>query len=469
MNVLPINVTAAVCHTSNSEVLLGIGWRGCIPWECKRDIARFRRATLQTINPRKRNAVLMGRGTWLSLRCKPLSGRLNVVLSSHAAKLKRQHEEMCGGSDHSEAASSSSTIDDRRYHNVLFYDTEFEEAVQLISAPNLNVESIWAIGGESVFRAAVQHPNFQTLHLTVIHERFKCDTFFPGEILLEGNLRLQKSELCIDGPRHVTFRTYTNEASSSNETEQTTDESVAAASVVSDDSKQTARGRRQAGRTIASSDDGIEDKSSSNSSSSSNDSRATTRPTDDHDFTSSITSVSSLDYDHQQQHRPPVANEKQYLKLVRRLLEHGCQKFDRTNVGTLSLFGAQMRFDLRDNTMPLITTKRVFWRVLVHELLWLVRGCTDADQLSAKNVFIWEQNSTREFLDKHGFVERQVGDLGPIYGFQWRHYGAEYVDRDTDYSGEGIRILLSFTGSSTANSLKLSPLSSSQESISCAG
>jgi thymidylate synthase len=96
-----------------------------------------------------------------------------------------------------------------------------------------------------------------------------------------------------------------------------------------------------------------------------------------------------------------------------------------------------MRFDLR-HSFPLLTTKRVFWRGVAEELLWFIKGCTDGNVLKEKNVHIWDMNGTREFLDNRGLSHREVGDLGPIYGFQWRHFGAKYVDKNTDYTGQGV-------------------------------
>ena len=130
--------------------------------------------------------------------------------------------------------------------------------------------------------------------------------------------------------------------------------------------------------------------------------------------------------------------ERQYLDLVRRVLAQGVLKADRTGVGTLSLFGATMRFCLRDQRFPLLTTKRVFWRGVVEELLWMVRGSTDARSLSSKGVHIWDGNGSRAFLDSLGLTGRREGDLGPVYGFQWRHFGARYVDCETDYAGQGV-------------------------------
>ncbi|XP_017023848.1 thymidylate synthase [Drosophila kikkawai] len=131
-------------------------------------------------------------------------------------------------------------------------------------------------------------------------------------------------------------------------------------------------------------------------------------------------------------------DEQQYLDLLDHIIANGERRIDRTQVGTLSVFGAQMRFNMRGESFPLLTTKRVFFRAVAEELLWFVAGKTDAKLLQAKNVHIWDGNSTREYLDKLGHTERAVGDLGPVYGFQWRHFGAEYRTCDDDYSGQGI-------------------------------
>jgi dihydrofolate reductase/thymidylate synthase len=96
-----------------------------------------------------------------------------------------------------------------------------------------------------------------------------------------------------------------------------------------------------------------------------------------------------------------------------------------------------MRFDLK-KSFPLLTTKRVFWRGVLEELLWFVAGDTNAKHLTDKGVKIWDANGSREFLDKRGLSHREEGDLGPVYGFQWRHFGAKYVDMHTDYTGQGV-------------------------------
>ncbi|GJE85119.1 thymidylate synthase [Phanerochaete sordida] len=134
-----------------------------------------------------------------------------------------------------------------------------------------------------------------------------------------------------------------------------------------------------------------------------------------------------------------VHDELQYLNLIRTVLETGETRPDRTGTGTLSVFAPpNLRFSLADATLPLLTTKRTFMRGILEELLWFVAGSTDARLLSAKGVKIWDGNGSKEFLAKRGLGHRREGDLGPVYGFQWRHFGAEYVDCETDYTGKGV-------------------------------
>lgn len=113
----------------------------------------------------------------------------------------------------------------------------------------------------------------------------------------------------------------------------------------------------------------------------------------------------------------------QYVQLVNTILNHGELRCDRTGVGTRAIFGGRLCFNLANNTMPLLTTKRVFWRGVVEELLWIIRGGTTTKPLVDVDVHIWDANGTREALDARGLREYKPGDLGPIYGWQCRHWG----------------------------------------------
>ncbi|XP_062377036.1 thymidylate synthase [Sardina pilchardus] len=130
-------------------------------------------------------------------------------------------------------------------------------------------------------------------------------------------------------------------------------------------------------------------------------------------------------------------DERGYLSQIEYILQNGFRKGDRTGTGVISVFGAQSRYSLRDQ-FPLLTTKRVFWKAIVEELLWFIKGSTNAKELSEKGVKIWDANGSRQFLDRNGFQQREEGDLGPVYGFQWRHYGAEYTHMHADYTGKGV-------------------------------
>ena len=141
--------------------------------------------------------------------------------------------------------------------------------------------------------------------------------------------------------------------------------------------------------------------------------------------------------------------EHQYLDLCRKILTEGTKKGDCTGTGTYSLFGAQMRFSLENGQFPLLTTKKTFLRGITEELLWFIRGSTNAKgflfqfivfiyqlfpELHDKKVHIWDANGSRKFLDSRGLHNREEWDLGPVYGFQWRHFGAEYGSMHDDYS-----------------------------------
>ena len=132
--------------------------------------------------------------------------------------------------------------------------------------------------------------------------------------------------------------------------------------------------------------------------------------------------------------RKPFENieEHTYLDLMRRILETGKSNDDRTGVGTMSVFGAMLKFQLRD-TFPISTTKRIPLRMIFEELMLYISGRTDNRILQEKGIHIWDGNTSREFLDSRGLVEYREGDFGETYGFNMRHYCGTYQGCDTEY------------------------------------
>lgn len=130
-------------------------------------------------------------------------------------------------------------------------------------------------------------------------------------------------------------------------------------------------------------------------------------------------------------------DENQYLNLIKDILEEG--EFQESRNGLTKIVSSSvMHFSLENGKIPILTTKRVFWKSCLRELFWFIKGDTNNKHLKEKNVKIWNGNGSREFLDSRNLQHLKEDDLGPIYGHQWRFFNAEYSSCEENYEGKGV-------------------------------
>jgi thymidylate synthase len=134
--------------------------------------------------------------------------------------------------------------------------------------------------------------------------------------------------------------------------------------------------------------------------------------------------------------------DHEYLRVLKRVLKDGTKQEGRNGEVRVCI-GDMMRFSLENGRVPFISTKRLAWKTCLRELLWFIRGNTSATELAAEGCHIWDANGSREFLDSRGLTEYSEGELGPVYGHQWRRWGAAVGDNSggVDQLGEIIKKL----------------------------
>ena len=130
-------------------------------------------------------------------------------------------------------------------------------------------------------------------------------------------------------------------------------------------------------------------------------------------------------------------DEYQYISLIEDIIQYGVMVSGR-NGNALTTFGSAMHFNLEDNVVPVLTTKKVAIKTCIKELLWFISGETNNKVLKNQDVHIWDGNGSRDFLDSRGLTNLEEDDLGPVYGHQWRHFNAPYTDCETDYTDKGV-------------------------------
>ncbi len=147
-------------------------------------------------------------------------------------------------------------------------------------------------------------------------------------------------------------------------------------------------------------------------------------------------------YRNRQQHKYTIFKNKkheeyQYLNLLQDIIDEGHMEEGRNGI-TKCIYGSAMHFSLENSKIPILTTKKTAWKTCLKELLWFIKGDTNNINLNKQNVHIWDGNSTKEFMASRNLEYYKEGDLGPIYGFQWRHFNARYDSCNADYIGKGI-------------------------------
>ena len=363
-----------------------IGNNGSIPWQISEDMKHFKEITIPNSIEYPYSIVIMGRKTWDSLPVKrrPLSERINIVLSNDIDYIKKQNL------NHDNKMLDSRTGTLFTTWDMFFNNQEYSKIEELLLSkiPSNRQEYIiqaftyYVIGGAQIYNKAIEmcnelgisySINATEIYLTKEQEQMQTkdgttlkyigDTFFPkidesAKITSVSPFHKSKSE------DNLLYRFITYDIVSKNKNK-------------------------------------INNNSNSNSNSNINSKLFSTQ-------------------------------ENEYLSLMRTILEDGSSNDDRTGVGTLSIFGSMLKYNLRD-TFPLCTTKRMFFRAIFEELMFYLSGKTDNKILQEKGIHVWDGNTTREFLDKRGLHHYEEGDMGQTYGFNFRHFGGEYKGCLTDY------------------------------------
>jgi dihydrofolate reductase/thymidylate synthase len=395
LNIKPFNkeLNIVVAYTFGKQ---GIGKDGKVPWNIPEDMSHFKHITKPKENDKTTfSIVIMGRKTWDSIpeQFKPLANRYNVILSNDDNYRLEQNTIYDFG-------KILKTKENIPKHTGVFLTTwdnfinkDYINIENIINNDNDNLNSVYdsvnyintfnyyVIGGEQIYKKALESNLNITLYTTEIYpvdkREIECDTFFP---------------------------TLLNLNNTSNTNSITTITSVSPF---------------QTSRFVDKNNNYylyrfinyyIENKSTHNN----------------HNMYNSYYLNNTF---------PFKTSENNYLSLMRNILYSGTSNDDRTGVGTLSIFGSMLKYDLRD-TFPLCTTKRMFFRAIFEELMFYLSGKTDNKILQSKGIHVWDGNTSRDFLDKRGLSHYEEGDMGQTYGFNYRHFGGEYKGCAVDYGLE---------------------------------
>ena len=375
-----------VAYTFNEQ---GIGYQGKLPWHIPEDMQHFKEITSSKIvqNPPDKHIkyrveqismVIMGRKTWDSIpnKYKPLSNRFNIVLSTNKEYCDQGNVENIRGLD---------TITENNWHEGVYFSNWDDFFGQ-----NQGYNVV-----QNILRDRLDYLGLQTSWLnTLKYYIIGGEQIYKLALESEIKLNILATEIYLQGSTGVNgfiCDTFFPKFDNTN---------ILAVSPFHT-SKKTYNDMVIFYRFI------------------------TYYRVSKQEFM--VNHTNDTEYQH------PEIN---YLHLMQRILETGQSNSDRTGVGTLSVFGEMLKFDLRD-TFPITTTKRLPLRMVFEELMLYISGKTDNSILQAKDIHIWDGNTSREFLDKRGLGHYKEGDFGETYGFNMRHYGGEYKGCCEDYPLDG--------------------------------
>ena len=388
LNILPFNkeLNIVVAYTFGKQ---GIGKDGTIPWSIPEDMTYFKHITKPKDHDKTTfSVVIMGRKTWESIpdKFKPLSNRYNVILSNDE-KYRLKQNTIYEGGKILETIKLIDTIENNKKTGVFFttwdnfINTDYYNIEIILNKTYsskydtntiTNTFNYYIIGGEQIYKKALESNLNIKIYSTEIYpidkKEIECNSFFP-------------------------IKSSTTTPTTSPISPNTTITNVSPFHI---SKSKDINGNNYIYRFI-------------------------TYYIQNSNNTIGNTYIESF-----------YTEEDDYLNLMRNILYSGTSNDDRTGVGTLSLFGSMLKYDLRD-TFPLCTTKRMFFRAIFEELMFYLSGKTDNKILQTKGIHVWDGNTSREFLDKRGLKHYEEGDMGQTYGFNYRHFGGEYKGCNIDY------------------------------------
>ena len=372
----------------------GIGTKNNLPWDLKGDMNHFKSLTAQIPEDdyfNYMNVVIMGRKTWdsIPIKFKPLPNRINIVLSSQTP------DKVINGVKNPHLVHVVSDWQD--VFNLVNKINQVGEFDAIKSEKPISINNIFVIGGQKIYESAINHPYCDKLYLTEVYHKYESDTFFPklsdgrnDYTLIDVSDYQSDYDSIIEETVYYRYFTYQNNKYF---LENVVDEEV----INSLNVIETQLSKMNNGEEL----------------------------------------IKKLRNKLNNSGKYVNNEEAKFLDFLRDIKQNGISRTDRTGVGTISVFGKQLKYNLRD-TFPLMTTKKMFLRGIFEELMMYLRGQTDNKILQSKKIHIWDGNTSREFLDKIGLSHFEEGDMGATYGFNFRHYGATYEGCSKDYNTQGF-------------------------------